>query len=261
MNVSRQPVGHEQKKEHDRGIGGDENKSQDDQQDHRERHRPAHVDVLEAVEGHVAHHGNPCIKGQKRGHPGHSVRVHRNLVVARKPQKPRHQRRSCGARQPLKEALVDDVDVGVEARQAKRRAGAVDERRDPAEAPQVLQRPLVDDEGRRSAEADHVGERVVFRAERALGPRQSRHAPVEGIEDHRDEDGDRGVVEALIHRHHDRVKAREQRRRGEKIGQQVNAAPADLGVQQRPAETGFKHGARAWRSPCSLRGLCRTAPP
>src|SRR5258707_936966 len=177
VRVARQPVGHEQEKQHDRGIGGDENKSEDDQQDHCERHGPAHVDVLEAVEGHVAYHGDPRIKRQKRSHPGHAVRVHRKLVVARKPQKSRHQRRGGGARQPLKEALVDHLDIGVEARQAERRPGAIDERRYPAEAPQGLQRPLVDDEGRGSAEADHVGERIVLPAERALGPRQSRHAP------------------------------------------------------------------------------------
>ena len=83
-------------------------------------------------------------------------------------------------------------------------------------------------ERRRRAEAHHVGQRVVLRAERALGARQPRHAPVEGVEDHGDEDRDGGVVEALVHRHHDGVEAGEQRRGREQVGQQVDPAAADL---------------------------------
>ena len=45
------------------------------------------------------------------------------------------------------------------------------------------------------------------RAERALRLRQPRDAAVEAVEHHGDEDRDRGLVEALVHRLHDRVEA------------------------------------------------------
>jgi hypothetical protein len=41
VHVSGQPVCDEQEKQHDRRVGDDENKSEDDEQDHGERHRPA----------------------------------------------------------------------------------------------------------------------------------------------------------------------------------------------------------------------------
>ena len=90
----------------------------------------------------------------------------------------------------------------------------VDERRDPAQLAHVAcSDPFVDDQRRRRAERHHVGEAVVLGAERALRAGEPRDAAVEAVEHHRDEDGDRRLVEAQVHRLHDRVEAGEQRRR------------------------------------------------
>jgi len=59
-----------------------------------------------------------------------------------------------------------------------------------------------------------------------LRPRHPRDATVEAVEHHRHEDRRRGLVEAQIHRLHDRIETREQRRRREEIREQVDAAPA-----------------------------------
>ena len=59
-----------------------------------------------------------------------------------------------------------------------------------------LQRPLVHHQRRRGAEGHHVGEAVVLGAERALGAGQARHAAVQAVEHHGDEDRDRRLLEA-----------------------------------------------------------------
>ena len=58
--------------------------------------------------------------------------------------------------------------------------------------------PLVGDDGRRESEGHHVGEAVVLLAEGALGARQARDAPVQGIEQHGDKHRDAGVLEVLV---------------------------------------------------------------
>ena len=108
----------------------------------------------------------------------------------------------------MNQRLSADGQLRVEAREAKRRTDAVDEGRDPADAPHAAQRPFVHDERRRRAEGDHVGEAVVLRAERRLRAREPRHAPVQAVEHHRHEDRDRRALEIVVHPLHDRVEAR-----------------------------------------------------
>ena len=120
----------------------------------------------------------------------------------------RDQRRGSRAGQPLEEALVHHLDVGVEARQAQRGACAIDERRDPADAAHATQGPLVHDERRRRPERDHVREAVVLGAEGRLRAREARHAAVQAVEDHRAEDCDRRPVEVAIDRRDDRAPRR-----------------------------------------------------
>src|SRR2546429_251779 len=62
IHVPGQPVCDKQQEQHDRRVRDDENKSEDDKQDHGERHRPAKIDALEAVEGHATHHSDPRVK-------------------------------------------------------------------------------------------------------------------------------------------------------------------------------------------------------
>jgi hypothetical protein len=70
-----------------------------------------------------------------------------------------------------------------------------------------------------------TGEAVVLGPERALGARQAGDPAVEPVEHHRDEDRHRSLLETAAHRLHDRVEAREERDRREKVGQPVDPAP------------------------------------
>jgi hypothetical protein len=54
--------------------------------------------------------------------------------------------------------------------------------------------------------------------------RQARHAAVQAVEHHGDEDRHRGVLEAPVHRLHDGVESRRTAPRGEQVGQDVDAA-------------------------------------
>ncbi|MCY1232836.1 hypothetical protein D9M69_472110 [compost metagenome] len=89
-----------------------------------------------------------------------------------------------------------------------------------------MQDPFVHHQRRRDAERGHVRQRVILLAERALRIGDARHAPVHAVEHHGREDRDGGHVEAHVHRLHDGEEAGEQRRGGERIGQQVDAAAA-----------------------------------
>src|SRR5206468_1514719 len=62
------------------------------------------------------------------------------------------------------------------------------------------------------------------------------------VENHRDEDGDRRVIQAAIHRLHDRVEAGTQRSGREKIREQVDAAAADAVLGERPLLLVIPHG-------------------
>jgi hypothetical protein len=213
------------------GIAGNEREGKHQRDQHDEGHALAQVDALAAPEQHVADHRYAGEDGQHGGVPAQVVAG--EAVVDAHPHHAGDQRRRGRAGQALEVALVDHVDVGVEARQAQRGAGAVDEGRDPAELAEVLQRPFVHHQRRGGAEGDHVGQRVVLGAELALGVGQARNAAVEAVEHHGDEDRHRGVLEALVHRLHDRIEAGEQRRGGEQVRQDVDAAAALVGQGQR----------------------------
>ena len=94
------------------------------------------------------------------------------------------------------------------------------------------------DQRRRGAERDHVGKRVVLLAEGALRVGHARHAAVEAVEQHRDEDGDRCGGELVVHRHHDGVEAGEQVAGGEGVGKQVDAARPARAPAGNPARGG-----------------------
>jgi hypothetical protein len=51
-------------------------------------------------------------------------------------------------------------------------------------------------------------------------------AAVEAVEHHRREDAVGRLLEAAVHRHHDRVEAAEERAEREQVGQDVDALPA-----------------------------------
>jgi len=90
---------------------------------------------------------------------------------------------------------------------------------------------------------DHPGvEATNNRAERALRVREPRHAAVQPVEHQRHENRDRRLLEAPAHRLHDGVEPGKQRSRGEQVGQQVDAAPAQVQVV---ALIQFVHGFRA----------------
>ncbi len=80
-------------------------------------------------------------------------------------------------------------------------------------------------------EGHHVGQAVVLLAEGALGAGGSRDAPIEGVEDHRDEHGDAGGGEVVIDGGDDGVEPGEQAPGGHQVRQQVDAsAPREPGV-------------------------------
>ena len=230
----QQPAGdavqQEQREQYRRRIGRHENEHHHDADHEDERHALLQVDVLEAVERHVRHHRDAGVNGEDERQPGEVLAGHRDPLrraqVGDDPDEPGDQRGGRRAGQALEETLVDDADVRVEARQTQRGAGHVDEGGEPAPLAQPAQRPLVDDERRRRAERHHVGQAVVLLAEGALRVGHPRHAPVQAVEHHRDEDRDRRRLEAHVHRLHDRVEAAEQRRSGEGVGQQVDAPRA-----------------------------------
>ena len=155
------------------------------------------------------------------------------------PDEARHQGGGGRAGDALKVALVDDADVGIEARETHRRTGAVDEGCDPASTAKILERPLVHDQRGCRAEADHVGEAVELLAEFGLGMRHARDAAIHAIEHHGVKNEHRGLLEAAVHALHDGVKRAKQRGQRDRIGQQVYPALAQFGVHQ--AAAGFVH--------------------
>ena len=211
----------------------DDGDAQRNQHDGRKGHAALHVQILEAVERHVGHHGQPCIQREAEGQPGNlrPAQAHRSLAWAhasfgKQPDKPHDQRRGRRRRQSLEVTLVDHTGIDVEARQAQRSAGAIDKRGDPAPAPQPLQRPHVGDERGCGTERHHVGQRIHLLAERALGVGHARHAPIQAVEHHGAENANGCHVEAAVHRHDDGIEAAEQRRQRKQVGQDVNALAA-----------------------------------
>ncbi|KMR21743.1 hypothetical protein EV21_15185, partial [Staphylococcus aureus] len=83
------------------------------------------------------------------------------------------------AGQPLEEALVDDTDIDVEAREPQRCTGDIDEGRDPTGLAHVLQRPHVNDQRRRGTKGDHVGQAVHLLTEGGLGVGHPRDAAIQ----------------------------------------------------------------------------------
>jgi hypothetical protein len=88
----------------------------------------------------------------------------------------------------------------------------------------LLERPLVDEDRRTDAEGDRVGQRVDLQPERALRLRQTGDAPVEHVEQERENEQDRSPVEIVIavspSRQPDAVEAAEDRGQGDHVRQQ-----------------------------------------
>ena len=97
-------------------------------------------------------------------------------------------------RQPDEPALVHDVDLDVEAREAAGAAHDEEKRDEEAGPPEVDEAPVVDEERGRHAEGHDVRERVELLAEGRRRPGQSGDAAVHAVEDRRGEDEHRGVV-------------------------------------------------------------------
>ncbi len=230
--VTAQSVEHEDAEKHRGRVDVHHRDAQRDQHDGGERHAALHLDVLEAVERHVGHHGEAGVQGDAEhqpadmapGHPGIRPALHAQL--RHQPDETRHQGRGRRGRQPLEVPLVHHAGVDVEAGEPQRRACAIDEGRDPAPAAEALERPFVGDERGSRAERHHVGQRVHLLAEGALGVGHAGHAAVEAVEHHRAEHADRSEIEAAVHGHHDGIEAAEQRCQREEIGQDVDALAA-----------------------------------
>ena len=124
---------------------------------------------------------------------------------------------------------------GVEAGQPERAADAEQKHQHPSEAPGLLHAPQVQHDRGRDAEADEVGKRIELGAELAGALEHAGDAPVQGVEDGGDDDGDDRrlplVLQAEAHRGH----AGRQRQHGEDVGDHpvegkpLQAAAADAG--------------------------------
>src|SRR5574340_1597438 len=176
QHIAGQGIAQEQGKQNAGRVTGNQDEEQRNQEDHHEWHALAHVQVFEAVERQVADHAQPGKHRQCRRIPAQFIAL--ETVIQHHPDKTRHQRSRGRAGQALEIAFIDHVDVGVEARQAQRGGGAVNERGEPAPLAQPFQCPFIDDQRRRDTERDHVGQAVIFGAEFALGMRQPRHAAI-----------------------------------------------------------------------------------
>src|SRR3954462_15848917 len=95
-------------------------------------------------------------------------------------------------------ALLDPVDIGVEAGEAKRRTDRIGQSEQPAETGpafeirpelgQRLQHPQIEDDRRRDSEGGDVRQRVELGAEAALAVQEPRDPPVQPIEDRGEDD-------------------------------------------------------------------------
>src|SRR5471032_3226276 len=123
-DVAGQAVGDKDGEQHFRRVDGHQRQRQRDQEHGDEGHRLAEVHILKTVERHVGHHGQA---GEQRDGPRNPLQLHAwDFLVDHQQDEAGHQRRRRRAGQPLEEALVDHFDIGVEAGQAQRTAGAVD---------------------------------------------------------------------------------------------------------------------------------------
>ena len=101
-----------------------------------------------------------------------------------------------GIGRPDEPALVDDVDLHVEARETRGPADDEEERDDEPRAAEVREPPAVDEEGGRDTEAHDVREGVELLAERRRRARPAGDAPVQAVQDGREEHELRGVLES-----------------------------------------------------------------
>ena len=155
--------------------------------------RAVDVDLLETEVAERRHHERRGVAGDRERQD--QARQARLAPLGEEPDEAGHGGRGRRTRQALEVTLVAGGRMNVETRQPQRRAQRIEERDDPAEAAPlgaVLtdadHAPLVDQHGGRDAEGHHVGEAVVLLAEGTLGARPARHAAVEAIEQHGDED-------------------------------------------------------------------------
>ena len=206
----------------------DDRDAERDRHDHDKRHRSLQAHVLEAVKRHVGHHRQAGIKRDRQGDPT-EPRAFLDAIeasVRHHPDEPHHHGRRGRAGQALKESLVDDRQICVEARQSQGGTGAVDKRDDPAGLAHVLECPDIHDQCRSRAERHHVGQAVHLLAERALRVGHARHAAVQTIEHHGAKNAVNRQLETTVDGHHHRIKAAEQGRQREQIRQNVDALAA-----------------------------------
>ena len=137
-------------------------------------------------------------------------------------------------REPDEPPLVHDVDLDVEAGEARGAADREEEGDEEARAAEGREPPVVDEKGGRDAEGDDVAEGVQLLAERGGRPGQPGDAPVDPVEERRDEDEDRRGLERPPGGGVEREKAAEDVARGEERGQHVDppANPAARGVRR-----------------------------
>ena len=134
-HVAGKPINDEEPEQRHFRTQGNQGKSQRNSRHHEKWHALAQVDVLETIKADVGNHGHPAKDGQTTGQPA-------DLVTGQPggdhdPDKSGHQGRGSRRRQPLKIALVDDFEGGIEPREAQRGTGAIDEGSNPPQAPEI----------------------------------------------------------------------------------------------------------------------------
>ncbi|MNQ95754.1 hypothetical protein D3C85_1113260 [compost metagenome] len=146
------------------------------------------------------HQGASC--GNQQGEQQHHQHRHVHTIdteILQRPHRTGHHTGSGRTGQTDEVALVDLADLGIESGQTQGGAGRIDEGNGQTDIAQAGQCPLVGQQRGRQAEGNHVRQRVVLGTKSALGIGHARHTPVETVQHHGHEDGDRGNLVLAIH--------------------------------------------------------------
>src|SRR5581483_5829248 len=219
-------------------------------QHHQDQHAgraPAReVDLLEAVVPEGGHHEDRHRVGARRDEGAEPAR---DLVVAQQQHHRGHDAGRGRDGQAHEVPAVGDPRVDVEAGQPQGPADGEEERAQPGRASEGSQREGVEQEGGRHPERDHVRERIELHAELGGGLGEPGDLAVEHVEDHRHEEGHRGLDEPGLRGHDQGPEAAGEVAGGQQAGEQEDPPPRLL-----PQLLPFP-------SPGSAPALARVTPP
>ena len=200
VGEAREGVDAEEDEDGERGVARDHDEEKREHHDEPERDRAHDGVALAGEEGRVGDHREA---GVERDDGGDFTLVRQEpfgeLALDAEPDEAADERGGGRRGKALEVVLAHDAHVAVEAGEAEDGAQAVDEGDGPAELAEPLEGVFVDDEAGGDAEADGVGEGVHLDAEFGLGVRESGDAAVHAVEEHGEEDRDRGGVEVAVH--------------------------------------------------------------